>query len=815
MLRNYFLTAVRNFLRNKTYTVLSLAGLTLGASCVIAIYSFLTLQLSYDKHQSHLEQVYRVVSHWKSGDDDVKFATVPHPLSGAIKSEIPGIEAATNLYSLSAQVNIPQEGGALKKLKEEDIGFAYQDVFEILDFEWVAGSSANALSDVNSVVISTATARKFFDINNEYDRALGRIINLGNKHDLVVKGVYQDFPKSTDFPFNMVAYYEAQEGVNAYFGEGKIWDRLNGNTQALIKLNSQTQESVVEAGIKDVVEKNNTLDGYSVFLQPLSQVHTTDYGTYSGMSLEPATIRVIVALAVLLIVISSINFINISTARAVKRAKEVGIRKVLGGHRPALIAQFLLESFIIVALAHGVSFLIADVMLGAAGDLIDYPMTIKDVPLTNWIVFCAISITAVSLLSGLYPAFVLSGFSPLTAIRTKISNIDKQSKFPLRKVLVGSQFAVSIGLIMGTIIVIFQLDYFRSQDMGFRKDGIVTIQFPEPDLKRSEVLKTELLKHPEIAQASLNLGGPLASTNNTGQHFSPEKGEDELFTVNVKEVDENYLDLFDIKLLAGRNVNATDTYQRSPEGESIINQRVVVTETLIRKMGIFNPQEALGKLFQATWGGKFQIVGVVEEFNANSLHQEAVPVMMNYGPNGFYELSIALASTDPEAGQAAVAIISEEWEKVFPELLIEYNFLDQRVANQYRMEDVMGKVMRFFALMAIVICAIGLYGLTDYMANAKRKEIGIRKVVGASVGQILNIFTKEILVVLSVAFLISATGTFLGMQKWLESYAYHITIGWEIVAISLGVTLLVTLVTMGYRSYTAARLNMVDVLKDE
>ncbi|MEQ8686513.1 MAG: FtsX-like permease family protein [Imperialibacter sp.] len=815
MLRNYFLTALRNFFRSKTYTVLSLTGLTLGASCVIAIYSFLTLQLSYDKHQSHLEQVYRVVSHWKSGDDDVRFATVPHPLSGALKSEIPGIEAATNLYSLSAQVNIPQEGGALKKLKEEDIGFAYQDVFEILDFEWVAGSSANALSDINSVVISASTARKFFDINNEYDRALGRIINLGNKHDLVVKAVYQDFPKSTDFPFNMVAYYEAQEGVNAYFGEGKMWDRLNGNTQALIKLNSQSEAGVAESGIKGVVEKNNTLDGYSVFLQPLSQVHTTDYGTYSGMSLEPATIKIIGALAVLLIVISSINFINISTARAVKRAKEVGIRKVLGGHRPALILQFLLESIIIVALAHGFSFLIADVMLGAAGDLIDYPMTIKDVPLTNWIIFCAISITAVSLLSGLYPAFVLSGFSPLTAIKTKISNIDRQSKFPLRKVLVGSQFAVSIGLIMGTIIVIFQLDYFRSQDMGFRKDGVITIEFPEPDLKRSEVLKTELLKHPEIAQASLNLGGPLASTNNTGQYFSPEKGEEEVFTVNVKEVDENYLNLFDIKLVAGRNVNSTDAYQRSPEGESIINQRVVVTETLIRKMGIFNPQEALGKLFQATWGGKFQIVGVVEEFNANSLRQEAVPVMLNYGPNGFYELSIALASTDPEAGQAAVAIISEEWEKVFPELLVEYNFLDQKVANQYRMEDVMGKVMRFFALMAMVICAIGLYGLTDYMANAKRKEIGIRKVVGASVGQILNIFTKEILVILSVAFVVSATGTFLGMQKWLESYAYHITIGWEIVAISLGVTLLVTAVTMGYRSYTAARLNMVEVLKDE
>lgn len=815
MLKNYFFTAFRSFVRNKTYTVLSLTGLTLGISCVIAIYSFLTLQLSYDKHHSQLDNIYRVVSHWKTADQDSRFATVPHPLSGAVREEVPGVEAVTNTYALSAQVNIQMEGGTIKKIKEENIGFAYQDLFEILDFTWVAGYASGGLNDPNSVVISTSLARKYFDINDQYDRALGRVINLANKHDLVVKAVYEDFPRSTDFPFSMVASYEAQEGVNAYFGEGKLWERLNGNTQALLRLNPSSDVTAAEAGIRSVVAKNNQMEGYDVFLQPLSEVHTIDYGTYSGMSLEPGTINLIVALAMLLIVISSINFINISTARAVKRAKEVGIRKVLGGQRPALVFQFLLESCIVVTLAHGLGFLVADVMLAGAGNLIDYPMSVRDVPLTTWVAFCAVSIAGVSLLSGLYPAFVLSGFSPLTAIKTKISNIDRQSRFPLRKVLVGSQFAVSIGLIMGTIIVIFQLEYVRNRDMGFRKDGIVTINFPEPDLKRQELLKTELLKNPVIAQASLNLGSPLAGTNNTDQFFSPGKGEDEAFTVNVKDVDENYLDLFDIKLLAGRNVNSTDTWTRSNGDASVINQRVVVTETLVRKLGIFNPQEALGQVVQASWGGKHQIVGVVEEFNANSLRQEAVPVMLSYGPHGFYEMSIALASTDAEAANMALVGISEAWEKVFPELLIEYNFLDQHIANQYKFEEVMSKVMRFFALMAIVICAIGLYGLTDYMANAKRKEIGIRKVVGASVGQILNIFTREILTILVIAFVVSATGTLLGMQKWLEGYAYHISIGWEIVAISLCVTLFITAATMGYRSFTAARLNMVDVLKDE
>lgn len=817
MLKNYLLTAFRNFVRSKTYTLLSLTGLTLGTSCVIAIYSFLTLQLSYDKHQRHYSNIYRVVSHWSSGDQDQKFATVPHPLAGALRNEVPGVVAASNLYKLSAQVNITLEGGALKKIKEEDIGFAHQDIFEILDFQWAAGSAAGALADPNSVVISTSLAKKYFDINVQYDRALGRVINLANKHNLVVRAVYEDFPKSTDFPFAMVAHYDAQHEVNPYFGEGKLWERLNGGTQAVVRLNAETDPAAAEANIKSVVGKFNQIEGYGVFLQPMSEIHTTTYGTYSGMSLDGSTMKITTAVALLLIVISSINFINISTARAVKRSKEVGIRKVLGGQRSALIFQFLLESFIIVTLAHGVSFLVADVMLSAAGDLIDYPMTIGDVSLSNWLVFVTISVVVISLLSGLYPAFVLSGFSPLTAIRTKISNVDRQSRFPLRKVLVGSQFAVSIGLIMGTTIVLFQLDYFKNRDMGFRKDDIITLEFPEPDLKRQEVLKAELLRHPEITGVSLNVGSPLAGTNNTSQYFDPEKGEGETFTVNVKDVDENYLELFDLKLLAGRDITSDDIYRYSNKDEPplTVNQRVLVTETFIRKLGIQHPEEALGKIVQANWGGRQQIVGVVEEFNANSLHQEAVPVMMYYSPSYFYEMSIGLASGGSGANSAGLAIVNEAWEKVFPELLIEYGFFDQRIASRYRFEDVTSKILRFFAAMAVVICAIGLYGLTDYMANAKRKEIGIRKVVGASVGQILSIFTREILVILAVAFSVAATATYWGMQKWLEGYAYHISIGWEIVAVSLGLTLLVTVLTMGYRSYTAARLNMVDVLKDE
>lgn len=803
MIRNLILIAFRNFTRNRTYTFLSLLGLTLGASSVIAIFSFLNLQTRYNAYNSHADEIYRVVSVYKSGDQEQSFSTVPHPLSQALKAEVTGIEAASNMYELSAQVNIPHEGG-FKKIDQKEIGFASQDLLEILDFHWVAGSPDQALTEPDAVIISASTAKKFFDINEQYDLAIGKVINLAGKHDLIVKAVYEDLPKATDFPFQMIANYDAQEGVNPYFGKGKIWDRLNGATQALIRINPAADITSMEANVNSVIHKYVRMEGYSVFLQPLRTVHFTEYGNYSNSSLSPESTRIILAIAVLLVVISSINFINISTARAVKRAREVGIRKVLGGQRISLMVQFLLESFIIMLMAHLISFMVAETMLKMASTILEISIDIRDVSPVNWVLFTSVSIISISLLSGLYPAFVLSGFSPLTAIKTKISNIDRQSRFPLRKVLVGLQFVVSIGLIMATVVVIFQMEYLKNQSMGFRKQGVINVYFPEPDARRQELLKTELLKNPEIAAVSLGLGSPLAGTNNTAQYFTPEQGEQEAFTVNVKDIDEHYLEVFDLPLLAGRNLQTTDS-----------TRQVLVTESMVHKMGLISPEDAIGKVIQATWGGKHQVVGVIRDFHANSLKEELMPVMMYYNPDYFYVMSVVLADSNSEASEKGLAIVNSAWERVFPELLFENEFLDEKIANQYEFEQIMLKALWFFAGMAIVICAIGLYGLTDYMANARRKELGIRKVVGASVLQLVNLFTREVLLILGIAFAISAAGTYLAMQNWLAGYAYHVGIGWGIIAVSLLGTMVLAGATMGYRSYTAARLNPVDVLKDE
>lgn len=801
MLRNFLITSFRSLTRNKTYFLLSTVGLSLGMSCVIALYTIINFQSNFDKHQENYDEIYRVIGHYQIGDEEGRTSTVPHPLSSAISEELSGVEAISNTYMLSDQINIPLPEDQLKKIKQERIGFAEPDLFNILTFKWLAGEVDTDRPD--ATYLSESTARKFFGNDMSLQSILGRTIVLANKHNLVIAGIYQDFPFNTDYPFQMIASYEKQDGVNPYFGEGKIWGRLNGGTQSIMKVAAGADPIKVENSLKDAFAKHNQIEGYNLELQPLKNVHKEPISNYSGIIFEPKYEIISYSLAILLAIIGSINFINLTTARAVKRAREVGIRKVMGGLRIDLIAQFILETFIIVSISLCIGFMLASQILILFNMMLRGTLELSTVVLGDWIVFSAIVLVAMTLLSGLYPALVLSKFSALNAIKIKISNVDRQSKIPLRKLLVGVQFAFSIMLIMGALIIFSQIRFMKNYDMGFESEGIITLQFPEPDFDKQIRLKNQLDALPEITHSSLHLGSPMANTNNTDKFFNPEIGEDVLITVNSKSIDENYLALFELELISGRNLTANDPVDN-----------ILITEIALKKYDLGTPHEALGKEIEATWGAKRKIVGVLKDFNVYSLQEEIMPVMLSYAKGGFYELAVKLSNPSNDVGNTITSIESA-WDSVYPDLLIEYNFLDERIANRYRFEEIMGNSISFFVIIALVICILGLYGLTDYMANAKRKEIGIRKVVGAEISQILKLFAKEVILLLTLAFLISASGSFYLMSKWLEGFEYHINIGWEIITGALAITLLITSITMGSRSISAARLNPVDVLKDE
>ncbi len=800
MLKNFFITSYRSLLRNKAYFFLGVLGLSLGIACVITLYSIIRFQDRFDTHQSHFDSIHRLIGSYQLGDQSGKTATVPHPLASGLRGELTNVEAISNVYMLSDQVNIPSGDGRLKKIKQRDIAFVQAEMFDILTFDWLAGSPDR--TDPDAVYLSSSVAYKFFE-TNDYSSLLGRDISLANKHTLVVKGVYLDFPKSTDFPFQMVVDYEKQEGVNPYYGEGKVWGRLNGGTQCVVKLQEGADARITQRDVNNAFEKHNVIEGYWLEVQPLSKIHEESVGNYSGIVFEPVYKIISYTLAVLLALIGSINFINLTTAKAIHRAKEVGLRKVMGGYRKDLIAQFLLETFLIVIVALGLGFIVGEQFLMLFSTLMESTLSLSDMPVMEWLIFAAVVLVLMTLLSGLYPALILSKFSPVVAIKTRVSNIDQQSKLPIRKILVGLQFGFSVSLIIGAIVIFSQMRFMRDYDMGFRSDGIIQLVFPEPDLERQQRLKTRLESLPEIDQVSIHLGSPMANTNNTDRYFNPELGKDQDHQFNVKSIDENYLELFELELLSGRNIRANDP-----------SSNVLVTENTLKEFKLGNPSEALGKELHASgWDSKNRIVGVVKDFNSFSLQNEMIPVMMKYQESGFYEMALRLSSTAETS--AALANIETTWDEVYPELLIEYNFFDQEIASRYKFEEVMAKSISFFVIVALVISILGLYGLTDYMANSKRKEVGIRKVLGATIQQILSIFAREVTWLLIIAFVVSGSVTYFLMSQWLEGFEYRISIGWEILLLAFVVTLVVSVITMGSRSFGAARLNPVDVLKDE
>ncbi|MEQ8906087.1 ABC transporter permease [Ekhidna sp.] len=802
MLRNFFVTSYRSLARNKAHFFLGVTGLTLGISCVIALYSIINFHSNYDKHQENYDTVYRIIGSYKIGDEEGKTPTVPHPLSNGIKDEIPGIEAMSNTFLLSAQINIEESGKPLTKINQNNIAFVQPAIFEILTFKWAAGGRTNF--NPNSAFLSATTAQKFFGNNAPLQSFIGKTIVLANKHNLTVEGIYEDLPKKTDFPFEIMTAYENQEGVNPYFNEGKAWGTLNGGTQCVMKMAAQSDAAQIQKEVNTAFKKYYKEEGYTLELQPLANVHSESVYNYSGVMFESKYKLISYTIAIFLALIGSINFINLTTARAIKRAREVGIRKVMGGLRSELILQFILETFVIVSIALCLGFVLGEQILILFNQMLGMDVRLIDVTIFDWVVFSFIVLFGMTLLSGLYPALVLSKFSALNAIKIKISNIDKQSRIPVRKILVGLQFGFSISLIIGAMVIFSQTEYMRSYDMGFRTEGIINLRFPSPDPERQTRLKNQLESNPTFDKVSLHIGSPLAMGNNTNKYFNPLVGKEETFTVNSKSIDENYLELFEIGLISGRNINSNDP-----------RTNVLITENSLSKFNLGSPHEALGKIIESDWGQKCTIVGVVEDFNSRSLQSEMMPVLLFFNPQGFYEIAMRLSNSNQSELPEIIKSIEATWNNVYPELLIEYGLLEDQIASHYEFESTMAKFISFFVCIALIISILGLYGLTDYMANSKRKEIGIRKVIGANISQILILFGKEVVLLLLLAFVISSAASYWLMNSWLEGFEYRINIGWEIMMGALFVTALISFLTMSSRSFAAAKINPVEVLKDE
>ncbi len=805
MFKNYLITAYRNLLRKRSSTFFNIAGLTLGITGSIVLFLLLHNMLTFDKFQSKYDRIYRVVS--ESDNNGEKFYTpgIPTVLTPAFKTDFPEAEeVAFTTYTQDGLILIPQRTGEPKKYYEEDgIAFTEQSFFRIFDWKPLHGDLTAAIKNPNEAVLAKSIAVKYFGREN----AIGEILNFDDV-DYKVTAIVDNPPGNTDFPFTIILSYETVR--KSY--EEQDWGSTSSNNHNYFLLKEGVDISTLEARMADFTNKHIGKDNYDhrIFnIQPLSTVHyDTRYHGYSYNVTSKGEILTVSLIAVFLILTGCINFINLSTAESIKRSKEVGIRKSLGSSRSQLVLQFLGETSIVTLVSILLALVLSQLVLSYLNPFMDLDLNIDLMNNSAMIIFLVIIFVSVSLLSGVYPAFIMSAFKPAMVMKAS-SGSNSAGGFFMRRGLVVFQFVISQLLIIGTIVIIQQMNYLKTKDMGYNKDAIIVMSIPEQEtfaknqeLKSSKMrtLKNEIIRQAGVEHASLS-NTPPSSGNVNGTSFIMEGESDEQRKdTQVKTVDGDYITLFGLKLLAGRNLNDYDTAT-----EYVVNRQFA------NIAGYDNPQDIIGKRVKI-WGHLCPIVGVVEDFHTTSLHQKIEPTVLFNRLSNYRTLSIKV---NPNNYQASIEAAKKLWEEAYPKHIFEYTFLDERIREFYESEGKMSVIIGAFTTIAIVIGCIGLFGLATFMANQRIKEIGVRKVLGASVQGIVFSFSKEFIVLIVIAFVFAAPLGWLAMRSWLQEFEYRIDVGPVIFVTALITTLIIALITVGYRSFQAATANPVNSLRNE
>jgi putative ABC transport system permease protein len=809
MFKNYFKIAWRNLLRNKSYATINVTGLAIGIAACLLIFLIVQYETSFDGFHTQKDSIYRIVS-VSSGPDGVHpGAGTPMPLLEGLKLDFPQVKQMGNIMKNDGSHYAVGDGrntGSLKKFKEDLAYYADPGFFKIFDFKWLAGDKNTALAEPNAIVLSRNEADKFF---GDWHTAVGKIIRYENKRDLKVTGIFEDTPPNTDFPMKLAVSWITLVGKDGDLnGNAQDWVSSFGDRNCYVILPPDVSEKRLNTELAALAKKRipAPYNKNKIFqLQALKDMHyNTDVGVYSNHSFSKQLISVISLIGLFLLVIACVNFINLATAQAVNRSKEVGIRKVLGSNRYQLMLQFITETLIITLFAVILASIISVVALPMLNSLLEIELSGSFLTDGKVILFLAAVVIGVTILAGLYPALVLSGFNPIVALKNKI-NAGRSSGISLRRVLVVTQFCIAQFLVIGTLVLIYQMNYFKNKSLGFNKDAVITVPYPGDSISRTRInsLKDQLLQQPGIKDVSIGMAGP---SDNGGWfsdfnfNHSPKQVD---FSACLKWADAGYFKLYDLKFAAGGPYNKSDTISG-----------YVVNETLIHKLGITDPKQAIGKYIML-WNDKkltAQITGVVKDFNVGSLRGVIPPVLMGPWQAQYAKLSIKVS---PQNLKQTLAGIESQWNKTYPEGVYEYQFLDKTIANFYRNEDELSTLYKIFAGIAIFISCLGLYGLVSFMALQRTKEVGIRKTLGASVGHIVYLFSKEFTVLIIIAFAISAPIAYYFMHKWLQDYTYRIDIGPDIFIIAILASVAIAWTSVGFKAIKAALANPVKSLRSE
>lgn len=798
MFRNYFKTAYRNLLRNKSYSLINIAGLAVGMAVCLVIFLIIRFENSFDNFHKDTARIFRIMTESNGPDGKSTNLGVPYPTTDALRTDFPDATIVPINSGNNDQILVLNADGTILKKFKEINGFYSTDpeFFQLFNFKMINGS-ATSLKEPNTAILTRGLAEKYF---GDWHLAVGRAIRYNNNRTYKIAGIMEDVPDNTDFQAKALLSYISLRSDNAE----QDWRSVSSSHSMYMKVAPGITASALTAKLRTMLNKyrpsKNVFDN-TLVAQNIAEIHFDEAsGNLLGRSISHSLLNMLKLIAVFILVIACVNFINLSTAQAVNRSKEVGVRKVLGSNRGQLQVQFYCETVIIVLLSVALAILISYASLPAINSILSLKLALDFN--SELVLFISALIAIVTLLAGFYPALVLSGFSPINALKSKISG-NRTSGVSLRRALVVCQFVIAQGLIIGTLLMVKQMDFFRNSSMGFAKDAIITVPIPSDSTGRSQInyLNAALKENRDVKQVSFSFASPADNSNwysdITFDHA--EKGSD--FGVNLKWADNNYLPLYDIKLAAGRNLVSSDTIR-----EFVVNQ------TLVRKLGITDDNAVINKDLNL-WGRyEGKIVGVVKDFHSSSFREQLVPILIA-SFKGRYDLaSIKLESNNLNRGIESVRTL---WDKTFPEYVFEYQFVDEKVASFYDEEQKISKLYKIFASLAIFLSCLGLYGLASFMAVQRIKEVGIRKVLGASVQSIVMLFSKEFILLIVIAFAIAAPLAYYFLKEWLQNYQYKTTISWWIFIAAAVSSIAIAVFTISFKAIRAAKSNPVKSLRSE
>ncbi|WP_114791058.1 ABC transporter permease [Niabella yanshanensis] len=815
MFKNYIKTAFRSLSRNSNYTIINIAGLAVGIGVCMIIFIVISYHTSFDHFHTKKDRIYRVLTEYHhTGDANISYGKdVPFPLPEALKKKFSQIEEMAPIFaSHDDQLLVPAAGDKERRIFKEPTGvfFTNASFFKIFDFPLLAGSY-ETLRDPNNVLLTKEIAEKYF---GNWKAALGQTIELETggylfehgKDKLKVSGILADIPANTDFQMKIVVSY-GTGFTGSLIAKNTNWeDRTNTGFGCFIMLQPGVSTNHFNGQLlayTTKVQSPENKDNYRI--QPLEAVHyDAQAGNYSNKTISPEMLNVLWLIAGFILLIACVNFINLSTAQAVTRAKEVGVRKVMGGNSAQLRTQFIVEAFLIVSIAVVLAIITVALALPYLNRFL--PISVSSGVLSNkTILLFPVAITfIVTALAGFYPSIVLSRFNPIHALKSKlITNTTKG--ISLRRGLVVLQFVIAQALIIGTLVIAKQMNYFMARPLGFDKDAIINVPFRVDSLRISRLnyLRDQLLQVKGVTAVSFSSATPVEEANNTWSTFKFDNAIKETgFKIITKFADTGYIPTYKLHLVAGRNLQPSN-----------LTREFLVNELLVKKLGFKNPEDILGKEI-SIWNGviKCPVVGVLQDFNNRSFRYETAPELIATNVTMYSVAGIKLETGNIAATLAPVKAI---WEQTFPGFVYEYKFLDDKIGGFYKQEMQLSQFYKIFSALAIFLGCLGLYGLASFMTAQRRKEVGIRKVLGASAGSIIYLFSKEFILLVIAAFAIAAPLAWYYMHHWLQDYAYRVEISWWLFLLGGAAVTFIAMGTLGFQAIKAARANPVKSLRTE